>query len=147
MYGFYSVTYLLYFFISEQLPEQTSHLPELWHRAQAARQTERHHQKTSGVVFILFIKSHRITVTTFSKTSLHERPLGRFENVFYIVYLCTISSISLKIKRYCLYMFLSLGIFPGVNLFKSKRKQTKWQTWWASKRIAWQNPKASWKQE
>ncbi len=46
---FHSFAHLLHFFVSEQLPDKTGHLPEPWHRAKTARETERHHQKTSGV--------------------------------------------------------------------------------------------------
>lgn len=46
-----------YLLISEQLPDKTCHLPEPWHWAKTARETERHHQKASGVFFLFcFVK-------------------------------------------------------------------------------------------
>lgn len=57
MSPFNKFTSLLRFVFSEQLPDKTCHLPEPWHRTKTARETERHHQKTSGVVVWFVVKS------------------------------------------------------------------------------------------
>lgn len=79
-----------HFFISEQLPDKTRHLPEPWYRAEAARETERHHQKTSGL-FVVLLK------VSFLQTENFLRFKSDSKNDLYIISLAGLSQLKCEV--------------------------------------------------